>query len=327
MNGTSYAIDTARTTASRRRSDSLCPDDDGAEGTLFAQCESPKIAAQTRRHQQLSAPSELPLGGLSPLGALSSKIQVPPIALTLEPSKASQGTLGTLFSQCESPKATPRRLATPSSPGEVEPLGLEFAKVPVCAPLPFASEPAVKAAQGSLLFFVVASVRLDQLLDCEEHGAPPMAFTVTGATRRKNRTEPLGTEVRVNDTDITLFRWGKVVHAVQSRCPHQGAKLSGGDFELEDIEDLSAVMGQSRACVLTCPHHRWRFDVVSGAKVVPSKMRWGPAAGGDSKVLVRDAKSEHYRLPTYHTTVEDGTGAISVGFQAISSNTFESDDF
>jgi nitrite reductase/ring-hydroxylating ferredoxin subunit len=62
---------------------------------------------------------------------------------------------------------------------------------------------------------------------------------------------PLGTmhRVTVGELDLLLVNTAKGVFAIDDRCPHMSAPLSIGD--LDD-------------CIIGCPLHEGRFDLVSG---------------------------------------------------------------
>jgi len=48
---------------------------------------------------------------------------------------------------------------------------------------------------------------------------------------------------------IAVFKIGGKLHAIRDLCPHQGAQLSAGTLQGNQI---------------TCPRHAWRYDLVSG---------------------------------------------------------------
>ena len=54
----------------------------------------------------------------------------------------------------------------------------------------------------------------------------------------------------VDEIEVAVFRNEETWHAVEGRCPHQGASLGNGTFDGE--------------CV-TCPLHSWKFSVTTGA--------------------------------------------------------------
>jgi sulfite reductase beta subunit-like hemoprotein/nitrite reductase/ring-hydroxylating ferredoxin subunit len=83
-----------------------------------------------------------------------------------------------------------------------------------------------------------------------------------------------GLLVQVGGHELALFRKGDQIHAIDNACPHAGGSLAEGA-----IDD---------GCV-TCPLHGWKFDVATGAGVVPTRGRVAsyPTKIEDGKVLVK----------------------------------------
>jgi len=67
-----------------------------------------------------------------------------------------------------------------------------------------------------------------------------------------------GEAILVQGRKVALFRFHEHVYAVSAECPHQGGRLAEG--EIGDIED----MVDGRRCYVTCPVHKFRFDLSSG---------------------------------------------------------------
>ena len=66
---------------------------------------------------------------------------------------------------------------------------------------------------------------------------------------------PCGTPLRVNETDIAIFKVYDTVFATQLNCSHMGANLTeGGRLLIDDIEE----------CAVECPLHKMRFDLRTG---------------------------------------------------------------
>jgi nitrite reductase/ring-hydroxylating ferredoxin subunit len=61
-----------------------------------------------------------------------------------------------------------------------------------------------------------------------------------------------GCIVHAGEHEIALFRVGDEFHAIDNRCPHQGASLA---------------LGAREGLEVTCPWHSWRFDLATGAAV------------------------------------------------------------
>jgi nitrite reductase/ring-hydroxylating ferredoxin subunit len=59
--------------------------------------------------------------------------------------------------------------------------------------------------------------------------------------------------VTVGGVDIALFNVNGTIYAIDNLCPHEGGPLATGK-----------VLGT----VVTCPWHRWRFDLATGRSPV-----------------------------------------------------------
>jgi len=66
--------------------------------------------------------------------------------------------------------------------------------------------------------------------------------------------------VVVEQKDVAVFRVKGELFAIDDRCPHMGASLSGGF-----VEDG----------VVTCPWHYWRFRLCDGAWADNPKVKTG----------------------------------------------------
>lgn len=80
--------------------------------------------------------------------------------------------------------------------------------------------------------------------------SPDTGYVRAAALRDIEAGLPLGV-IMTDGRRVCLVRNGKVVHAVDDRCPHRDFAISGGDL----VEP----------CVLECPWHGARFDVRTGA--------------------------------------------------------------
>jgi nitrite reductase (NADH) small subunit len=67
--------------------------------------------------------------------------------------------------------------------------------------------------------------------------------------------------VELPGTAVCLVRMGSAVYAVEDRCPHRGARLSGGL-----VYD---------GCKLACPDHGWSIDLPTGQVEPPEQGRVG----------------------------------------------------
>lgn len=104
---------------------------------------------------------------------------------------------------------------------------------------------------------------------------------------------------------VALFRFHEQVFAVSAECPHQGGRLAEG--EVGDIED----MVEGRKCYITCPVHKFKFDLATGAVM----------------------EGNCGALPTYPvrmTKVTETKAMVEVGFQSLADDffvEFGADDF
>ncbi len=54
----------------------------------------------------------------------------------------------------------------------------------------------------------------------------------------------------MNGTEVAVFKCRNRLYAIENRCPHEGAELSGGVVEGEEV---------------ICPLHAYRFHLKTGA--------------------------------------------------------------
>src|SRR6266487_3452502 len=64
--------------------------------------------------------------------------------------------------------------------------------------------------------------------------------------------------VSLQGREIALIRHQQKIDAVENYCPHMGGPLG---------------LGQSKNGIITCPWHRFRFDLQTGASVTNPAMR------------------------------------------------------
>lgn len=71
-------------------------------------------------------------------------------------------------------------------------------------------------------------------LNCNPRLSRNQETTASGNRKKKKRTalNQIGTQVRVNEMDVTLFRMGAILFATQEACQHMGGPLSLGDIEV-----------------------------------------------------------------------------------------------
>jgi len=69
--------------------------------------------------------------------------------------------------------------------------------------------------------------------------------------------EGKGRHVELQGLALCLVRTGSAVYAVENRCPHRGARLSGGL-----VYD---------GCKVACPDHGWTIDLPTGSVEPPEQ--------------------------------------------------------
>lgn len=157
------------------------------------------------------------------------------------------------------------------------------------------------------LYFPVDDVKLEDLNDWFEKKTTTMVEKTETAAKRPEETGNgrgrSGTRVTVNEEPLALFRFDRVVFAIQQKCPH-----AGGPLHLGDIESLPGISSSSSssACV-RCPWHRWCFSLQTGKLVRPE-------GRGDTLV----AKVWPVRV--------NGDGRMSVGFDSYHPKCFRPTD-
>jgi len=71
--------------------------------------------------------------------------------------------------------------------------------------------------------------------------------------------------VTVAGRDISVFRIGDSYHAIQDRCPHEGASLCAGRIVSLATSDRPGTYRMEREGeLLRCPWHGWEFDIRTG---------------------------------------------------------------
>lgn len=71
--------------------------------------------------------------------------------------------------------------------------------------------------------------------------------------------------VTLGGRDIALFRLGDTYHAIQDRCPHEGASLCAGKITGLAMSDRPGSYRVEREGeILRCPWHGWEFDIRTG---------------------------------------------------------------
>lgn len=152
-----------------------------------------------------------------------------------------------------------------------------------------------------------SKLRVDDIPEASDF-PPQYQYTVTGKKRLKKPGEQtttqtttqtqhgteLGRKVELNAQQIAVFKYRNRIYAVQDSCPHMG-----GPLHLGDIEEIDG-----QICV-SCPVHRWSFDLDSG------------------KCLV----SDQVKMKCFEIKVTEREREIYVGFDGIQDEVFRSQDF
>jgi len=108
------------------------------------------------------------------------------------------------------------------------------------------------AANSRLVFFPV-ELEVDKMKDWEEQNNNNINTNVDNNNEKENKS---GTLIRVNNTDVAVFKYGDQIIATSDRCPHAGGPLHLGDIE---------VLPDKSLCV-RCPWHKWAFKVSGGRR-------------------------------------------------------------
>jgi nitrite reductase/ring-hydroxylating ferredoxin subunit len=95
--------------------------------------------------------------------------------------------------------------------------------------------------------------------------------------------------VSVEGRDVAVVRWGdEEFYAVHNRCPHMGGPVGCGGLGPKIVSRGGGVPGRVEVDddvpALTCPWHKWEFQLKDGVSLWDSQ----------------------YRVKTYPVTVENG---------------------
>lgn len=100
------------------------------------------------------------------------------------------------------------------------------------------------------------------------------------------------TIVEYEGRTIGVFNIDGRFHAVRNRCPHQGVQICkgqlGGTFLPSRPQEFVYGLHGS---VLTCPAHRWQFDLTTGRSIT---------------------EPDRIALKKYEVVVEDGTIVVHI---------------
>ena len=134
---------------------------------------------------------------------------------------------------------------------------------------------------------------------------------------REKADSPRGAKLRVNNTDIAVFRYGERVIATQARCPHAGGPLYSG--EIEELPD--------RSLCVRCPWHKWAF-CVSGRNLTRRKLFTGLAeARADGECVWPPGREEAPRVKVFPAVVSKTRKSIKIGFENVNEKTLFGESF
>lgn len=89
--------------------------------------------------------------------------------------------------------------------------------------------------------------------------------------------------------EIGVFNVDGALYAVKNVCPHRGAPLCLGSISGEMLPSQPGTYTHSRERpILSCPWHRWQFDLTSGEAL----------------------RDESARVKVYEVAVEDGAVVV-----------------
>lgn len=84
------------------------------------------------------------------------------------------------------------------------------------------------------------------------------------------------TRVEVDGRGLVVVKRGDDFYVLRDICPHQGARLSGGQVTgvVPECKPGAEIVLDRDGEILTCPWHGWQFDLCTGRSLVePEKAR------------------------------------------------------
>ena len=135
-------------------------------------------------------------------------------------------------------------------------------------------------------------------------------------TKGEGEAGQKGELVRVNNTEVAVFRFGEEVLATQARCPHAGGPLHLGDIE---------VLPDKSLCV-KCPWHKWTFCVARGgagglgtspANKTRKKLFSGAEDRGQGECVWPPGRGqEGYGVKIYPAVTDRKRKTVKIGFES-----------
>ena len=124
-----------------------------------------------------------------------------------------------------------------------------------------------------------------------------------------------GAKVRVNNTDIAVFKFGEKVIATQAKCPHAGGPLYSG--EIEELPD--------RSLCVKCPWHKWSFCVTS-RNITRRRLFSGSEGVSRHGECVWPPGRGELGLKIFPTVVKNRK-SIKIGFEKVNNQTLLGESF
>lgn len=104
--------------------------------------------------------------------------------------------------------------------------------------------------------------------------------------------------IDIEGTSIGIIRTNNDIYAIRNRCPHQGAEICLGTITGTMLPSPPNQLRYGHTDqVLTCPWHRWEFDITTGQSIgnaTNKKLRTYKTEIADNHIYIH--------LPTKPTT-------------------------
>jgi len=135
-----------------------------------------------------------------------------------------------------------------------------------------------------------------------------------------------GALVKVNNTEVAVFKYGEKVLATTNKCPHAGGPLHLGDIE---------VLPDKSLCV-RCPWHKWAFCVANRDKggdaekqnfrrnLFSEEIQGGKVEVGD---CVFPPGRDDKKMKVYPAFLDKKRKQVKIGFESFNSFTLMNETF
>ena len=136
---------------------------------------------------------------------------------------------------------------------------------------------------------------------------------------KEERSGDSGAKVRVNNTEIAVFKYSERLIATQAKCPHAGGPLYEG--EIEELPD--------RSLCVRCPWHKWAFCVSgrNGGNLTRRKLFNGEERVGGEGQCVSPALGRGKKVQIFHTVLNKTRKTIKTGFENLNKKTLFEESF